>query len=199
MQIKIDMLLIIFKPDSVVSHPASCTLLLKISNNHKGQQSSHSFPKSNCWTQVNVAGSQLRTNKAIALSQPEQSSFQQSEKLLFLTVTDSAPISIKMTSCITVMTWQTLRYRTYQSAYSHAIKYLHVQGPQSIYGRYFSSCLLSKQGTLSADEGSAGIFQGDCPAHPFPPHLTLIQRLCNWIQMNLYLKEFECPFSSYNS
>lgn len=118
MLIKIDMLLIIFRPDSVFSHPASCTLLLKISNNHKGQQSFPSFPKSNCWKQVNVVGSQLRTNKAIALSQPEQNCFQQSGKLWFLTVTDSTSISIKMTSCITVMTWQTLRYRTYHSTYS---------------------------------------------------------------------------------
>lgn len=119
MLIKIDMLLIIFKPDlSLFAHPASCTLLCKISNNHRGQQSFLCFPKSNCWTQVNVAGSQLKTNKAIALSQSEQSSFQQSERLLFLTVTDSTPISIKMTSCITVMSWQALRYETYQSDHS---------------------------------------------------------------------------------
>lgn len=46
--IKIDMLLIIFKPDSLLAHPASCTLLCKINNNHGGQQSFLCFPKSNC-------------------------------------------------------------------------------------------------------------------------------------------------------
>ncbi len=118
MLIKIDKLLIISKPDSLFSHPASCTLLCKISNNHKGKQSSAYFPKSNCWTWVNVAGSQLKTNKAIALSKTEQSSFQKSQRSLFLTATDSTPISIRQASCITVITWQAIRYHTYQSAHS---------------------------------------------------------------------------------
>lgn len=48
MLIKIDMLLIIFKPDSLFPHPASCKLFRKISSNHKGHQSSPCFPKSNC-------------------------------------------------------------------------------------------------------------------------------------------------------
>lgn len=43
--IRIDLLLIIFKPESLFAHPASCTVFHKISNNHEGQQSSPIFPK----------------------------------------------------------------------------------------------------------------------------------------------------------
>lgn len=106
MLIKIDML-IIFNPDSLFAQPASCTLFRKISNNHEGQQSSPHSPKSNCWPHVNIAGAELKTNKAVALSQSELSSFQQRENLLFLTVTDSTQISLIIANCITVMTRQT--------------------------------------------------------------------------------------------
>lgn len=60
---------------------------------------------------VRAAGSQLRANKAACVIVIRAT---QSQKLLFLSVTRSTPISIKISSCVTVTTGRTPKFLTYQ-------------------------------------------------------------------------------------